>query len=361
MQHPVVIDLAPLLHGPGGIGTRRFHAQIPRVQDAARAIADAERRWPHRESAASVDAAALAVLQRARRLRLAGPAASIGAIEAVVRGLAPDAALSVQAGPATRVLANGEALVCLEGPAWVDAAAETAVREGGRVVVAGAGQHPAPPRGAWISDHTAGDARACWLGSTMATLLAWAGADADAWTAGLTAGQGRCALPALYDNPGSSLAAALDAVPDAVPVLLATTPELTGFVRAVNRLWSSQVRGQPAGAPLAARTGMLGIDGLAGDELLFDAVHGGPRDRLVVLWGPRTPDAAVWETWLAREGRPHLWARSAGVDARTLGQLAAVALHAGVGLAALRGLDPLGPAAARAWTDAEARTHGDTP
>lgn len=356
MQHGIVIELIPFLSSPSAVRsghtTRAFSSRLPKVTEAMRVIQQSTRPWPHLATAGEVDADALAVLKRGKRLRVIGQPSVVGALRAAMAAIAPNTQVAWQIGPSEAPAQSGEALLCLEGPLWVDDAAEAAVAAKARVVVAGSGTHAVPPRGAWLTDAMAGDGRFMWFGSTLATLLAWAGADADAWRQGIQAGQGTSARPALFENPGWSLATALSLVPDAVPVLVATDPALEGVVRSLARGWAALVRGTPDRGELTARVGLTVLDGVAGDVDLFEAVHGGPSDRLPIFWGPPTAASETFQSWLTRHGRPFLSVRTQSVDARDVAELVAVAVHAGVGLAVLRLVDPLDEGAALAWRHA---------
>ncbi len=356
MQHGIIVELTPFLSSPAaaqaGHSARAFSARLPRVHEARQWLQQSTRTWPHLDPAGAVDETALAVLRRCKRVRVLGQPGAVVAMRAALTALAPQAAVTWQMGPAEVPAQAGEALLCLEGPLWVDEAAEAAVAARVRVVMAGAGVHAVPPRGAWISDATSADGRFVWFGAALATLLAWAGVDAAAWAEGLAAGQGTSARPALFENPGWSMATALSLVPDATPVLIATDPALEGIVRALARAWGALVRGAPDRGQLTARVGLTVLDGIASDIELFEAIHGGPADRLPIFWGPPTAESETFQSWLTRHGRPFLSVRAQAIDAREVAELCAVAIHAAVALAVLRLVDPLDEKAVLAWRHA---------
>jgi hypothetical protein len=216
-----------------------------------------------------------------------------------------------------------------------------------------------PPKGAWISDDVAGDGRFALFGPTFATLLAWAGGDAAGWAAGLEGGQGACARAALFENPAWALAGALALVPDSILVFVATDAALEGLARSLGRSWAAMVRGVPVRGGQSGRVGLVVGDGVAGDAGLFEALHGGPADRLPVFIGPPTVEAGQLQAWLTREGRPFLSVRANGRGAAPLGELVQVVTAAGVGLAALRFVDPLDDAAGEAWAHVLALSSAD--
>ena len=358
MQSGIVVDLTPFLQGAGGVGSRQFSSRLPRVQEAMRWLSAAGQPWFQRNPAQGADGAAMAVLTKAKRLRVVGQPGAISAIQAILTALAPTAAITWQMAPDSTAVPSGCALVCLEGPDWVDQVAEDAAKAGRQVVMVGDGAHEAPPGGAWLSDSAGGDGRFCWLGTTVPTLLKWAGVDDAAWTRGIAEGQGVCARPALFENPAWALANSLSMLPDSVPVLVATRPELGQFMRSIARCWGAQVRGAPARGALSARVGLVAVDGIAGDEELFEAVHGGPRDRLPIFWGPNSSAAETFQWWLGREARPWLALRTASINAEDMARMAATAVHAGVAFAALQQLDPVAAPGVEAWLAASRRTSG---
>jgi len=320
-----------------------------------RKIAAAEQAWPHLQPVQVPDAAALAVLSKAKHVRVVGQPGAVVALHAILTALAPTAPIGWQMAEDSAPMPTGCALICLEGPDWVDRVAEDAVRAGRRVVMVGAGSHSAPPRGAWLCDSVGGDGRFCWLGATVPTLLQWAGGDQSGWMRGVSAGQGICTRPALYENPAWALATSLTLLPESVPVLVASTPELGPIMRAIARCWAAQVRGVPAVGELSARVGLLAVDGIAGDEELFEAVHGGPRDRLPIFWGPNSAAAETFQWWLGREARPWLSLRTTSTNAEDIALIATTAVHAGVALAAMRQLDPVAAPGVDAWMAASRR------
>ncbi len=355
MHSGIVVDLNPFLQGPGGVGARQFSSRLPHVQQAMRRIAAPGQAWPHLQPVPGAAPDALAVLSKAKHLQVVGQPGAVAAIKAVISAVVPAAAIRWQLSEESAPLAAGSALVCLEGPDWVDRVAEDAVRTGRRVVMVGAGSHDAPPRGAWLCDSVGGDGRFCWLGATVPTLLKWAGADDLGWTRGIAEGQGICARPALYENPAWALATSVSMLPEAVPVLIANTPELGPMMHAIGRCWAAQVRGVPARGELSARVGLVAVDGIAGDEELFEAVHGGPRDRLPIFWGPSSAAADTFQWWLGREARPWLSLKTTSINAEDVGLLASTAVHTGVAFAALRQLDPVASPGADAWLSASRR------
>jgi len=353
LLHDTSIELSAFFSSAASVRAghtaRAFASRLPQVLEARRWVTERTDAWPHQARGPAVDAGALRVLQRAKRIRVAGQHGAISALRGALDALAPGAAISWQS--TAGIEGQGtEVLLCIEGPGWVDDLAEATVAAKGRVVMAGPGEHAAPPKGAWISDGAAGDGRFALFGPTFATLLAWAGGDAGAWAGGAEAGQGTSARPALFENPAWSLAAAVAMVPDAVLVFLATDPALEGLVRALGRGWAGMVRGVPVRGGQSGRVGLTVLDGVAGDAELFEALHGGPSDRLPVFVGPPNAESGHLQAWLAREGRPFLSVRATGRGAGPLGELVQVVTAAGVGLAALRFVDPLDDSAASAWS-----------
>ncbi len=304
-----------------------------------------ERDCPTLRPLGAPDEAALAVLKRSARLRVVGGAAPLLALRALVEVLAPEARITWQSEAGA---VDGEGLVCIEGPAWVDEVAEEAARAKLRVVMAGAGSHEPPPKGAWVDDARAGDGRFVGFGPTAATVLAWAGVDPAAWAAGLAEGQGSCLRTALFDNVAWSVAAALSLRPDAIPVLVATSGALAPLTRSLARTWSATVRGMPAGPGPNVRVGLTVLDGVADDGLTFEALHGAPTDRVPVLIGPPTDASQTMIGWLTREGRPYLTLRAARTP-QSIATLLTLGTHAAVALAVLRHLDPLAAPGAEAW------------
>lgn len=352
MPHDISIELSAFFSSAAAVRAghtaRAFTSRLPQVLEARRWVGERSVAWPHLAPGPSVDDEALRVLRHAKRLRVVGQHGAISGLRGALDALVPGAAVAWQsAAGAERQGAEG--LLCIEGPGWVDELAEAAVVAKGRVVVAGPGEHAVPPKGAWLSDGAVGDGRFALFSRTFATLLAWAGGDAAAWASGVRAGQGACARAALFENPAWSLAGAVALVPDAVLVFVATDPGLEGLVRGLGRGWAGMVRGVPTRGGLSARVGVTVLDGVAGDAELFEALHGGPGDRLPVFVGPPTADAGHLQAWLGREGRPFLSVRATGRGAAPLGELAHAVTAAGVGLAALRFVDPLDDSAAAAW------------
>lgn len=352
MLHDISIELSAFFSSAASVRAghtaRAFSSRLPQVLDARRWVAERSEAWPHLAPGPSADARALRVLRQAKRVRVVGQHGAVAALRGALDALAPGAAITWQSAAGAEGQGT-EVLLCIEGPGWVDEVAEAAVAAKGRVVMAGPGEHAVPPKGAWLSDGAVGDGRFALFSPTFATLLAWAGGDAVAWASGVQAGQGACARPALFENPGWSLAGAAALVPDAALVFVATDPALEGLVRALGRGWAGMVRGVPVRGGQSARVGVVVLDGVAGDAELFEALHGGPGDRLPVFIGPPTPASGHLQAWLGREGRPFLSVRATGRGEAPLGELAQVVTAAGVGLAALRFVDPLDTSAAAAW------------
>lgn len=350
MHQPVLVELNAFLKGD--LGARALTGRLPRVQEALRWVAADGRPWPTLSAVATVDEAAFAVLRKGPRLRIVGPHGAVAALRGLAAAVAPEAKIRWQTHPEDEPLAAGEGIFCIEGPPWVDELAERAVEANARVVVAGAGAHDAPPRGAWVDDALVRDGRFVGLSTSWLTLLAWAGGGergpSQRWAEGVAEGQGSCARPGLFENPGWVLAAALSLRPEAVPVFLATAPELELLVRSFARTWSATVRGRPVGREPSARVGLAVVDGLAGDEMVFESLCGAPDDRLPVFFGPTTAAASTLQAWLTREGRPFLSVRC-GLEERALGGLVTVCTHAALGLAVLHRLDPLETPGADAW------------
>ena len=361
MHQPVLVELNAYLKGE--LGARALTGRLPRVLEALRWVAADGRSWPTQSPVATVDEAALAVLRKGAKLRVVGPHGAVSALRALVAAVVPEANIRWQTHHSDEPAAAREGIFCIEGPAWVDDLAEGAVQANIRVVVAGSGAHDAPPRGAWLDDALVRDGRFVGLSRSWLTILEWAGGAergaSQRWAEGVTDGQGTCSRPALLENPGWALAAALSLRPEALPVFIATTPELELLVRSFARTWSATVRGRPVGREPSARVGMAVTDGLAGDELVFESLCGAPEDRLPVFFGPSTAAATTLQAWLTREGRPHLGVRC-GLDDRALGALVTVSTHAALSLAVLHHLDPLDTPGADAWLRALDRSLAST-
>lgn len=347
---------------------------LGKLRDVHARLVNEDASWPHLrlpDDEALAAASSLASTLGEGPLAVVGQPSAIAAQRAVVDALgvrsprwfsSPDAAL------AAAVAEPGTSWVVLEGPSWVDAAAEAAVAAGNRVVVAGPGEHEAPPEGWWLSDPVAGDGRFGGLGMAAAVTAAWAGVDVEGLHAGARDMGTACSRAALFENPAYTLALAAVYVDldlgVGTPVHLGSTSRLLPLLHWNSRMWGAVLSDAVNTGGVVRHQGQAGVAGTVGDEELLQALLRGPRDKLVTIWdaadvGAFSEHAALQvralQDLLDRERIPHLRVRLPGIDARTLGAAVLLAEHAAVVAGCFVDIDPLGLAGVEAWYTAVQR------
>lgn len=385
MVRNVVVEITHLLRKQGaGIGRKRLLSGLSRLRDAhdvlVRGAADG--RWPHlnlpdAEQVAGVSEIAAGLRARAPRLAVVGQPGAVAALRAVTEALGvrvPHWVTSPDAASVPGLDSADVAWLVLEGPAWVDQVAEWAVASGRVVAVAGAGTHPAPPHGWWISDPVAGDGRFGGLGLAGLVCAAWAGVDVDGLLGGARDMVAACARPALFENPAYTLALSTIFVERDLGIStvahLATSGRMEAFSAWLVRMWGAVLTDTVTIDGVVRHTGTAGVAGVVGDEELLQVLLVGPKDKLVAIWdvseGDHGPGARegvaqvnAFQDLVNRENLANLRVRLPGLDARTLGAAILLAQHAAVSASVFLDLDPLGLSAVTAWYGAVERARAN--
>ncbi len=262
----------------------------------------------------------------------------------------------------TEVPARG--WVALLGPPWIDAAIEGAVARGVKVAVAtgrvGGEAIEPPPRGSWIDDAHAGDARLGALGTASLVVAQAAGLDVGAALAGAAEVLTQANGPPGIDNPAWSLARALrildsDLGRDSV-VHVAGEGRLVALAA-----WAARVQVGTLGALRRDGSGRA-LPGAveAGDEEWLEALVHGPRSRVLVVWErENSPLEAVSRPWVAcaaEAGQVVLRVRLAGLEPGAVGAAMALWVRACACLALLEESEAVPLSAVGRLYDAMERT-----
>lgn len=268
--------------------------------------------------------------------------------------------------------AEAPALVVLDGPAWVRRVATAmAPRFESIAVFVGdgtAGDGWALGGQAPIEVPGAADARFGVVGAASLGLAAWAGHDPDCIVAEISSMATRCDSRGVFDNPAFGLAAvALELSGphgDALPIVMLPTSRLSAFGLHLARAWTAFSARAVEQGNVRRLVGATPVVFTAGDEAMAQrAVEGPPEAWLLALWvdDPGGDDAAAWEVvrtlteahvkQSVRARRPVVGLRLSDLEPGTVAAASYLVVHAGLTLAALRGLDPLAMPAADALRD----------
>ncbi|MBM4393023.1 MAG: hypothetical protein FJ090_18000 [Deltaproteobacteria bacterium] len=346
MSRRVVIDLSQFMRSPAGGSAirRRWLDGLARLAPLhARAVAG---NFPPELPGAEALAAASAELARGSfgkgkgGLAVLGQPGALGSLRAWLDACAGE---GIRLHASAPVADPAKTWLALLGPPWIDTAVETASAHGTRVAVAtgrvdGEPIEP-PPRGLWIDDAHAGDARLGALGLATLAAIGAAGIDVNAALAGAREVRAQVDGPPGIDNPGWSLARALrlcetELGRDSV-IHVAGEGRLAGLAE-----WAARVQAATVGRLRRDGTGRaLPAVAEAGDEEWLEAVAHGPRSRVIVAWiaGPDLPGgaAAPWVACAAESGQVVLRVRLGALDAGSVGAAMALWLRAMACLALL--------------------------
>lgn len=261
--------------------------------------------------------------------------------------------------PSSTQLDSTRPWVALLGPPWVPAVVDQLVQLGAAVVVCGPPAEPGeevapPPGGWWFPDPLAGDGRAGALGASALLVAALAGVPLDRLAAGVQSAREACASTSYADHVayGWSLVAALADVDlhRVVSAHLASDPRLMPLARWAARVWGSTLVQEFNGATVRARMGGRALDGMIGDEELWEMLAAGPPDLTLTTW-ELAPNADTlgdlarrqldaFARHAAERGIPTLRVRLAELDAAGIGVAMGVTLHAATAAARLLERDP---------------------
>jgi hypothetical protein len=233
------------------------------------------------------------------------------------------------------------------------------VARGATVVVAGApggGDEEVvpPPRGHWLADPLAGDGRAGAFGAASLLIHALADVPIDRVALGLEAARAACASTSYADHPAynQALVAALCEadLARASGAHLATDPRLLPLARWAGRVWGATMVEERAADTMRARLGGRMVDGVIGDEELWEQLVAGPADIALTLWelqaaaDPLGQLAGRQLGALVRHaqdrGLPVTRVRLADLDAANVATAMALTLHASAAAARLLDRDP---------------------
>lgn len=342
MSRLVVLDLAQFMRSPAGGSAirRRWLDGLARLAPLhARVVASG---FPAALPAPAAVAEALAALPRGKAdVVVLGQPGAVAACAAWVEACGGRGVQFHTAGPGPDVPAR--AWVAMLGPPWIDAAVEAAAGRGVRVAVAtgrvGGEPIEPPPRGTWIDDPHAGDARLGALGAASMVVAGAAGVDVRAALGGAAELLGLADGPPGLDNVAWSLARALrlldvDLGRDSV-VHVAGEGRLRAFAR-----WAAAVQVGTLGALRRDGSGRaLPAAVEAGDEEWLEVLVRGPRSRVVLAWtvdgGAGEGVSAAWLGCTAEAGQVVIRVRLASLEPAAVGAAMALWVRACACLALL--------------------------